>query len=127
MRMIMETRATRSVLRVIIQRDYTGSQADFSEQCGLDTADTSRVIAGIRPATVSFVRRATGALREEAAAELITAFLSDISSGVTDAFSVTVAIKAKYLTAMLSASDDHRRQRHSNQQRGANERHDEKE
>src|SRR5690242_1288562 len=108
MRMIIATRATQSALRAIIQRDYVGSQADFSEQCGLDAADTSRIVAGIRPATIGFVRRATGGLTEEAAAELITAFLADVSRGVTEVFSVAVAIKPKDRPVMPSASDDHR-------------------
>ena len=104
--MIRETRATQSALRAIIQRDYADSQTDFSQQCGLDSADTSRVIAGVRPATLGFVRRAAAVLKQEAAADLITAFLSDVASEVTDAFSVTVAINAKRPTAMLCASGD---------------------
>jgi hypothetical protein len=94
MRMIMETRATRRVLRAIIRRDYAGSQADFSAHCGLDSADTSRVVAGIRSATLGLVRRAALTLREESAIELIEAFLSDVAGGVTDAFTVNIAVKA---------------------------------
>lgn len=90
----METRATRRVLRAIIQRDYAGSQIDFSAQCGIASADTSRVMTGIRPATLGLVRRAVLSLREESAAELIAAFLSDVAGGVTDAFAVSIVVKA---------------------------------
>lgn len=41
MRVTMETRATRRVLRTIVKRNFAGSQADFSAHCGFDSVDTS--------------------------------------------------------------------------------------
>ncbi|MBX3738494.1 MAG: hypothetical protein KF715_17500 [Candidatus Didemnitutus sp.] len=102
----MKTQATRRVLQTIVRRDYGGSQADFSTRCGLDTADTSRVIGGIRPATPGFVRRAASALSARAAAELVTAFLADVATATTDVFSVTVEVSAKRPNATLSGERD---------------------
>lgn len=82
-------------MRAIVQRDFAGSQTDFSQHCGLDPADTSRVVAGVRPATLGFVRRATEMLGEKAAAELIAAFLTDVAGGVTNTYSVALVIRAK--------------------------------
>jgi len=91
----MKTGETQKALRAIIRRHYAGSQADFSRACGLDTADTSRVFVGIRPATLGFVRRVARVLDEDAAAKLIAAFLSDVSTELSADFTVTVAIQPK--------------------------------
>lgn len=91
----MKTGATQKLLRAIVRRHYAGSQANFSRTCGLDTADTSRVIAGNRPATLGFVRRVARVLDQDAAATLIAAFLSDQTAEMTGEFSVTVAVQPK--------------------------------
>ena len=73
-----QTHATQITLRTLIDREFSGSQVAFSRRCGLDPADTSRVLNGIRPATVEIVGRAAAALGDAAASALIAAFISDV-------------------------------------------------
>ncbi len=72
------TRATRIALRDLIRRRFDGSQLEFSHHCGLDPADTSRVITGTRSASVELVGRVMTAVGETEGAELLAAFLSDV-------------------------------------------------
>ena len=90
MRAKMTTPATWCALRTIIDREFAGSQAAFSQAADLDTADTSRVLTGVRPASVEIVSRALGALEDPAASQLIEAFLSDLTTAFPKAYSINV-------------------------------------
>jgi hypothetical protein len=90
MQVKMQTPATRDALTAIVRRDFAGSQVEFSRQCGLDVADTSRVLAAVRPATIQLVCRATAALDDVAASQLVEAFLSDILAMLPKPYAVVV-------------------------------------
>lgn len=86
----MNTPRTKRLLQAFIVRDYQGSQAGFSRACGLDTADTSRVLTTVRPVSLGFVKRAMAALDERDAARLAEAFLNDVLAELPGPCAVTV-------------------------------------
>lgn len=74
----MKTPVTRTELQAIVRRDFAGSQAEFSRACGIDFADTSRVLTGVRPASFEIVTRVAKTVAPSAATRLIEAFFSDM-------------------------------------------------
>lgn len=86
----IQTKATRDALRALVERQFAGSQAAFSRVCGLDPADTSRVLSGSRAATVEIVSRVAAALEESAALKLVHAFLSDLVAAFSPRYHITI-------------------------------------
>ena len=86
----MQSRTKQDALRLIVHRDFTGSQAKFPRRCGLGTADTSRVLTGARHSTMQLVCFATAALGDIAAPQLVAVFLSDIAAVLLKRYSAAV-------------------------------------
>jgi hypothetical protein len=78
---------------MIVLRRFRGSQAAFSRACGLDVADTSRVLTGVRPVTLEIVARVAKSIAPAAAARLAEAFFSDLIAALPQRCSVIVRPK----------------------------------